>query len=137
MIGNHKRILLVDDDQEVLFVLQASLQRAGTPCDVIASYDGSKAYRLLQTEIFDLLVTAIRMPGIDGIALTALARSVSHTLPVVWITAHGCASLHDDAVRFGVYRCLEKPVEINVFRKVVQQALVEATSTGSLIPDGY
>lgn len=118
-----RRILLVDDDGQVLFVLRASLRRLGVPCDITMALDGREAYRLLQADTFDLVITAIRLPGLDGVTLTKFIRSVSPELPVVWITAHGCALLREDAARLGVYQCLEKPVEVSMFREVAQQAL--------------
>jgi len=120
-----RRILLVDDDGQVLFVLGACLQRLTVSCDVVTAHDGREACRHLQTSSFDLLVTDIRLPGIDGVTLTRLARSLAQKLSVVWITAHGCAPLREDAVRLGVYRCLEKPVEVSEFRRVVEQALAK------------
>jgi DNA-binding NtrC family response regulator len=125
-----RRILLVDDDGQVLFVLHASLRRMNVPCDVVTAQDGCEAYRLLQASAFDLLVTDIRLPGIDGVTLTGFARSAARQLPVVWITAHGCAPLRADAARLGVHRCLEKPVEVSEFRQVVQQALDDEASGG-------
>jgi DNA-binding NtrC family response regulator len=122
-MGRRRRILLVDDNPQVLFVFGASLQGLSTPCDVVTARDGREAYRLLQTDTFDLLVTDIRLPGIDGVTLTGYVRSTLGRLPVVWITAHGCSAVCEDAARLGVYRCLEKPVEVSVFRQVAEQAL--------------
>jgi DNA-binding NtrC family response regulator len=62
------------------------------------------------------------------VTLTSYVRSALHWLPVVWITAHGCSAVHEDAARLGVYRCLEKPVEVNVFRQVAEQALKDRIS---------
>jgi DNA-binding NtrC family response regulator len=122
-MGERRRILLVDDDGQVLFVLGASLRRMAVPCDVVTAQDGREAYHLLRANAFDLLVTDIRLPGIDGVTLTGLARSSAQQIGVVWITAHGCAQLREDAARLGVYLCLEKPVEVSEFRRVVEQAL--------------
>lgn len=118
-----KRILLVDDDRQVLFVLQAALRRLNLPCDIETAQDGHAAYRLLEGSAFDLLVTDIRLPGLDGISLTELVRSRASLLPVIWITAYGCRTLHEDAVRLRIYRCLEKPVEVEEFRQIVRQAI--------------
>jgi two-component system, NtrC family, response regulator GlrR len=118
-----RRILLVEDDGQVLFVLRASLRRLSVSCDIVTAQSGSEAYRLLQLDPFDLLITAIRLPGIDGVTLTEFIRSGLHELPVVWVTTRGCTDLREDASPLGVFHCLEKPVEVSVFRKVVQQAL--------------
>jgi DNA-binding NtrC family response regulator len=122
-MGELRRILLVDDDEQVLFVLGTSLRRMPVPCDVVTALDGREAYQLLQSDAFDLLVTDIRLPGMDGVKLTGLARLSKEGLPVVWITAHRCAPLRTEATRLRVYCCLEKPVEVSEFRHVIQQAL--------------
>lgn len=123
-----RRILLVDDDERVLFVLSASLRRMSGPYDVVTALDGSAAYRLLQASTFNLLVTDIRLPGIDGMTLTDLVRSRAPQLPIIWITAHGCRAMHEDAVRLRVYSCLEKPVEVGEFRQIVRQAICAPAS---------
>ena len=76
----------MDDDERVLFVLAASLRRLSVPCDMITAQDRREAGRLLEASAFDLLVTDIRLPGIDGVTLTALVRQWAKQLPVVWIT---------------------------------------------------
>lgn len=120
-----KRILLVDDDERVLFVLGASLTRLGLPCEVVTARDGREAGGLLNESGFDILVTDIRVPGIDGITLTGLARAQAPQLPVVWVTAYGCRELRADASRLRVFCCLEKPVELDEFRRIIRQALTE------------
>lgn len=122
-MGKRRRILLVDDDPQVLFVFGASLRGLSIACDVVTAHDGGEAYRLLQAGSFDLLVTDVRLPGIDGVTLTSFVRSAQRRLPVVWITAHGCRVVQADAARLGVYRCLAKPIEISVLRQVAEQAM--------------
>ncbi len=131
-----KRVLLVDDDPQVLFVLSASLRRMSEPCTVITAQDGSEAYRLLDTTPFDLLVTDIRLPVLDGITLTSFARARLPELPVVWMTAYGCRQLREEAARLRVFHCLEKPVEVAEFRRIVQQGLVTPPSDISGDPVG-
>jgi DNA-binding NtrC family response regulator len=117
-----KRILLVDDDERVLFVLSTSLRRSHEPCEVVTARDGWTAYGLLRDAAFDLLITDIQLPGIDGITLTELAQR-TNAVAVVWVTAYGCRGLDSDAARLNVFRCLEKPIEVSEFRQIVRQAL--------------
>ena len=123
-MGERKRILLVDDDSRVLFVLQAALMRTDLPCDIETARNGREAYRLVEALPFDLLITDIRLPGIDGITLTDLVRSRTPQMPVIWITAYGCHGLREDAARLCVSRCLEKPVEVDALRQIVRQAIL-------------
>lgn len=123
-----KRILLVEDDEQVLFTLRASLPRLDIPFEIITANDGRDAFRLLQSTPLDLFVTAIRLPGVDGITLTQLVRSWLPQLPVIWITAHGCEPVRAQGEQLGIYRCLEKPVEVGVFRSAVQEALEQISA---------
>lgn len=120
----HIRVLLVDDDERVLFVLQAALRRMNAAPEVVTAQDGLEAHQLLQALKFDLLITDIRLPGMDGIALTRLARAAAPSTPVLWITAHGCAGVQHEARLLGVRCCMEKPVEMEEFREIVRQALM-------------
>lgn len=122
-MAGRKRILLVDDDESVRFVLRASLLRMSLNPEVVTARDGLEAYRHLQTDTFDLLVTDICLTGLDGVSLTRAARSIAPALPVIWITAYGCAAYNQDALLLGVYCCMEKPMEMGQFRQLVRQAL--------------
>jgi DNA-binding NtrC family response regulator len=119
-----RRILLVDDDENVLFVLRASLQRQDGSYVIETARDARAALKLAQAAPVDLLVTDVRLPGMDGVALTeALVAALPH-LGVLWITAYGCREFAAQAVQLGVRACLEKPVEITQFRDAVRQALI-------------
>lgn len=117
------RVLLVDDDEQVLFVLSAGLRLTKPACEVVTAQDGWAAYELLRSSSFGLLISDIRLPGIDGVTLTDLVRSRAPQLPVIWMTAYGCRSLRREADRLHIFRCLEKPVELDEFRQVVRQAM--------------
>jgi DNA-binding NtrC family response regulator len=75
---------------------------------------------------FDLLITDIRLPGIDGVELTEQVRRESPATSVIWITAYGGQRLRKDAERLGVYICLDKPLEIGQIEEVVRAALHES-----------
>jgi CheY-like chemotaxis protein len=118
-MGEGRRILLVDDDEGVLFVLRASLLRLGSEYEVITASQGQTALDALAEGRFALLITDMRLPGIDGLALTEHLRASGAPTAVIWITAYGCRQLRADAERLHVRHCLEKPVEIAEFRRTV------------------
>jgi len=122
-MNESKHILIVDDDRHVLFVLRASLAKLGDRYRVITATDGRSALEQLQTGPCDLLITDIRLPGLSGLELTVEARRLDLVPIVIWITAFGCPRLADDARRLGVFRCLDKPIEITVIREVVAKGL--------------
>jgi CheY-like chemotaxis protein/DNA-binding XRE family transcriptional regulator len=86
-----RRILLVDDDPDVLCITGAGLQRSGF--EVITACSGDDALRLLSTgEDFGVLVTDYLMPGLTGIQLIELAREHAPGLPALVITGYGCTT---------------------------------------------
>jgi CheY-like chemotaxis protein len=81
------RLLVCDDSFTTRELIRSILQSAGY--DVVAAVDGADALDKLQTEVYDLVVTDVEMPRVDGFQLTARIRSelALHELPVVLITS--------------------------------------------------
>ncbi len=126
-----KRVLVVDDEASVLFILHGAL--AGIDdyqIEVERATDGNEALAKALEARFDLLITDIRLPGIDGVELTEQVKRESPGTGVVWITAYGCQKLRADAERLSVYRCLDKPLEISGIREVVRAALADTQQGG-------
>ena len=117
------RILVVDDDERVLFVLRRALLAFQNGYEIVTAPDGRQALNKAEEIPFDLLITDLKMSGMDGIALTQAIRGLNSGTVVVWITAYGCAQVSDEATRLSVYECLEKPLRIDEIRRVVQEAL--------------
>ncbi len=118
-----KRILVVDDDENVLFVLQHALARLGPEYDIILTGDGDAALRLAAEQPIDLFITDIRLPRMDGVALTRALRQGGRHEPVIWMTAYGGPDIAENASRLGVYRCLDKPIEVAAIRRISLEAL--------------
>lgn len=115
------KVLLVDDDIDVLAAYERALRHAGYRCATAA--DGESALRLIGDERFDLVVSDIRMPGLDGLALLRKVREQDLDLPVILIS--GAPTLDDAmaAVEFGASRFLQKPIEVATLRDAVSQAI--------------
>ena len=99
-------ILFVDDDRALRNAGKQTLELAGyhvTPCE-----SGEQALRQI-TRDCGLLVTDVRMPGMDGFALMEKALKIDPDLPVVMITGHGDVSMAVRAIRQGAYDFIEKP----------------------------
>ncbi|MBN1937475.1 MAG: response regulator [Anaerolineae bacterium] len=118
-----KRVLIVDDEEHVLFILHGALARLGDCCEVVAVADGWTALEQARQQPIDLLLTDLRMPGLDGVALTEQVRALYPRIVVIWMTAYGSATLREQAERLGIYGCLDKPVEVSDIRSMVRQAL--------------
>ncbi|HOG45201.1 MAG TPA: response regulator [Anaerolineae bacterium] len=120
---DRKRILVVDDDENVRFVLARALARLGSEYDIVLAGDGGDALRLIDELAVDLLISDIRLPGLDGIALTRALRQRGQRLPVIWITAYGGPAIADKMAELDVCRCIDKPVEVAEIRRAALQAL--------------
>ena len=120
---NSKRILVVDDDERVLLVFHDALMRLGCEFEIVTARNGREALDKAREAPFDLIITDLRMPDVDGIALTETIREMDTGVAVIWMTAFGCYTFRAEAARLAVYCCLDKPVEIGEIRETVLQAL--------------
>lgn len=118
-----RRILIVDDDERVLFVLHHALARLSREYDVMTTRNAHEALDEIRKMPFDLVISDLKMRGMDGVELTEAVRTQSPSTIVVWITAYGGEETDAEAQRLGVYRCLAKPVEVDEIRQVVREAL--------------
>lgn len=125
-----KVILIVDDEERVLFVLRNALTKLHNGLEVVTAATGEDALRKAQDLNVDLVITDLIMPDMDGIEFTERIRDLSGNTAVVWMTAYGCRSFEGEAERLGVYRCIEKPLEIGEFREVARLALAKAKGGG-------
>jgi DNA-binding NtrC family response regulator len=120
---NHKRILIVDDEERVLFVLRETIKRMHAGYEIMTASDGRAALEAFTDAPADLLITDLRMPGMDGVALTEAVRDRDTNVIVIWISAFGCRQVRHAAKRLNVYRCMNKPLEIQEIRGAVREAL--------------
>ena len=122
-MGACKRILAIDDDERVLFVLRRTLMGLNDGCEIVTAQNGCEALDKIRARPFDLVITDMRMPGMDGVELTEKIRALNSDTVVIWITAYGCHKVEAEAARLSVYECLEKPLKVTEIRRVVQEAL--------------
>jgi DNA-binding NtrC family response regulator len=121
-VEEHQYILIVDDDERVLFVLSRTLRTLGNGYRVETARSGEEALRKAKARPYDIVVTDIVMPGVDGVDVTGTIKSLHPDTVVIWITARGCQRFRVNGNRLDVFRCLEKPVEIAEIRQAVLDA---------------
>ncbi len=117
----HKRILIVDDEEQIILVLRNGLKKLGQGYEIVAARNGQEALERLREAPVDLIITDLKMSGVDGVALTEAAYAVAPKARVIWMTAYD--RWESDAQRLGVYRYLLKPVDVSEIRRIVQEAL--------------
>lgn len=114
-------ILLVDDEQGFLDVMARRLHRRGIRVCVAAS--GAQALIAVQHEGFDVVVTDLKMPGMDGLSLLDHLQEVAPTLPVVLLTGHAGEDEAAEAVRRGAMAYLHKPCDLETLLEKVHEVL--------------
>jgi two-component system response regulator PilR (NtrC family) len=115
------RILVVDDEQSMREMLTIMLRKEGY--DVVTAANGEAALSLLQNEIFDLVITDVRMGPIDGIAVLRAVKDLSPETVVIMITAYASTEIAVDAMKMGAYDYITKPFKNEEIRLVIRKAL--------------
>jgi two-component system response regulator HydG len=115
------RVLVVDDDREMLDLLRVQLGRRGY--EVAATAAGADAFARLASEDFDVVVTDLNMRGMNGIELCQRAVANRPDIPVVVITAFGSLDTAIAAIRAGAYDFLAKPFDADALAIAVDRAV--------------
>jgi len=121
MANENPRVLLVDDDKDLLQLIAMRLSAAGYTVTAVES--GEAALAALAVSRPQVVVTDLRMQGMDGMALFDAIHRDSPSLPVVILTAHGTIPEAVSATRRGVFSFLTKPFEPKVLLDTVAEAL--------------
>ncbi len=114
-------ILVTDDEINTREGLQKALDSENRKVDVAA--DGNEALEKIKKNSYDLLITDIRMPGIDGMTLLKEAKKEDPSLGVIILTAYGTIEMAVEAMKSGAYNYLTKPVNLDELEVLVNQVL--------------
>jgi DNA-binding NtrC family response regulator len=118
---NKPQILLIDDEAIALTNLTHVLKREGY--DVTACKDGEAGLEALERSDFDLVLTDLKMPGIDGMAVLRQVHASHPDVPVIMITGHATLDSAVEAMKAGAHHYLAKPFRLAEAREVVRSAL--------------
>jgi two-component system response regulator AtoC len=114
------RVLIVDDDKNTRDGLQRALRRN---YEVMVAESGDRALEMLAATDVDILLSDVRMPGIDGITLLQRARARHPELVSILLTAYGNVEIAVDAMKAGAYDFLMKPVNLDHLDLLLRRAL--------------
>ena len=117
-------IAIVDDDEALREALGSVMKAAGFPANTFASAEEFLNSAKLQETA--CLVLDVRLPGMSGIELQRRLIEVQSPLPIVFVTAHGDASLRDLVMKAGAAGFLNKPVRSEALLKEIRAALANA-----------
>lgn len=130
MTENKSRILLVDDERDLLSLWQLRLESNGY--EVTTALSGEEALAKLSVVNPHVVLTDLKMPGIDGLALFEAIRARNMAVPVIIITAHGSIPEAVEATRQGVFSFLTKPIDGKDLIRETEKAL--QFSSGGTLP---
>jgi DNA-binding NtrC family response regulator len=115
------KILLVDDEARSLEALSRTLQMMGYHS--VGTSDPKTAQDLLRTEHYDVMITDLIMPEVDGIGLLEMSKRIDPDLPVIILTGYGTVKSAVDAMKKGAFDYVTKPYNIDEIDLTVKRAL--------------
>ncbi len=132
------KILLVDDEQEFVNTLSERIQMRELGADVALT--GEQALELVDSDVPDVMVLDLRMPGIDGMEVLRRVKKQYPKVQVIILTGHGSDKDEEEARRLGAYDYLQKPVEVDTLvtkiRKAYKQQIETSLMAGTFAEAG-
>jgi two-component system response regulator PilR (NtrC family) len=116
-----EKILIVDDERSMRDVLSIMLKRAGY--GVTVATDGEEAVEQLGKEIFDLVITDLKMPKVGGMEVLKAVKETSPETVVLMITAFASTETAVEAMKRGAYDYLTKPFQVDEVQLIIRNAL--------------
>jgi DNA-binding NtrC family response regulator len=117
-----ERILIVDDEIDMLELLELIITDR-TEYEVVTTNTPLEVPALLKKDPFDLLITDLRMPDIDGIELIEMVRQVDDQLPFIIITAYGTIESAVEAMRKGAFDYITKPFRQEQILLIIEKVM--------------
>ncbi len=126
-----ERILVVDDEPNMLRLLKTILMDR-TGYEVATTNNPLEVAKLLQEGPFDLVITDLKMPLVDGIDLIDIIKKIDAALPIIIITAYGTMETAEEAIQKGAYDFITKPFRKETILITIKRALEWKKMQGEL-----
>lgn len=117
-----ERILVVDDEPNMLRLLKTILMDR-TGYEVDTTNNPLEVEKMLKEQPYDLVVTDLKMPLVDGIDLIDIIKNIDHQIPIVIITAYGTMETAEEAIQKGAYDFITKPFRKESILITIKRAL--------------
>jgi two-component system nitrogen regulation response regulator GlnG len=118
-----KKILVVDDEQALVDIICEELQAPDEEFEFLKAYNGLDALEAARTQHPDLIVSDITMPGITGLELLETLRAEHNPVPIIICTGFSDTDKIRNAWSFGAFDFLEKPLNYDILKSLVKNAL--------------
>ena len=116
-------ILVVDDEENAREGLSKILSKEGY--SVYMASNGKEAIEILRRQSFDLVITDMRMPLMDGFEVLREIKKMNENIGVIMITAYGEVESYLEAINMGAFEYINKPVRVNELKRVITKVLEE------------
>jgi CheY-like chemotaxis protein len=113
----------VDDDFELATLLRQALKDVGEGLEILLARDADEALAKISKRAFDLVVTDIKMAGLNGLQLVEILQQLDSSIKTIAMTAYSSTEVERQAQALNVYRYIAKPFTIEEFRRIVREAL--------------
>jgi two-component system response regulator GlrR len=117
-------VLLVDDDESLLCLMAIRLKGEGY--NVQCAGGSKEALKLINTQNFDVVLSDLRMPGLDGLHLLEEIMGLGKDVLVILMTAHGTIQDAVEATQRGVFGFLTKPIDHDELRGSMEKAVSQS-----------
>jgi signal transduction histidine kinase/DNA-binding response OmpR family regulator len=121
VLDSRPRILVVDDEDQVVQIFRDLLTQQGY--EVVSCDNGDDAITKVTTERFDLVLTDINLPGVDGLEVVRAAKAADKDTVVILITGYASTTTAIDALRQGAYDYITKPFDLWETAKAIERGL--------------
>jgi DNA-binding NtrC family response regulator len=105
------KILIIDDEPLMRLSMVDAL--GGIGCEVAAASTGTEGIRAIEKRQFDVVITDLRLPGADGLAVLKACKERNANTEVILITAHGSVDTAMGAMKLGAYDYITKPFQMD------------------------
>jgi CheY-like chemotaxis protein len=116
-----KQILVIEDDLEMISLLKDLFEEDGYQVDSVEN--GSEAFRRAARQVYDLIITDVRMPFLSGLEILPGLKKLQPHTPVLVITAFGSEDVQRRAKERGAEAYLEKPIDLFDLRRLVDKMM--------------
>jgi len=116
-------VLIVEDDEKMRDLLRKIITREGYPVEEAAN--GDAALTLIEKNVYDIVLTDVKMPGLDGIELLKEIKKISARTYVIIMTAFGTIGSAVEAMKQGAYDYISKPFKLDEIQILIRKILDE------------
>jgi DNA-binding NtrC family response regulator len=117
----NKKALVIDDDMATLELMRFHLESESF--EVVTAGNGKKGLSYVEEEEFDIILTDLNMPGLNGIEMVKRCKEISPETEIIMITGDGSASKAVEATKAGAFYYVEKPIDLEELNLLIEKAI--------------